>query len=309
MAENWLFSRGISRDLIEALNDLYEEGDNWWRSLLADKDIFIAVRKNTLNAYYRGCSLAEIALRNGEVVAKTHYKYLLKPDLNKYVSATSGLFDVSRALRDSAFVSSLSDLKSIKSAAAAYAGVEKDFVSEIVCDKANPSIVDVEIALWREETDERKTKQGVDRIDFAALRRTRQGLELVMCEAKHFTNKELRAEGTPHVLGQIDRYEKLLAKYTGQIKESYVLAAEAALKLKGVRTTHSDWAKALTSGNFAISLEPVLVICGFDADQKAGKVWNEHRQKLVDALGKHRVIGRGAAKGLNLLRELGSLPL
>lgn len=309
MPENWTFNRGIGGKLIDALNDLYSSPrDNWWRTIADDKQVYLAIRGGVLNAYYRGCSLAEVGLRNGEVYAKTHYKYLLKPGLDEYVSALAGEYKFRPGWRDDAFVGSLASLDDIKAAAKPFSGIEKDFVAEIVCDRANASVVDVEIALWREDTDERKKKKGVDRIDFAALRRTRQGLELVMCEAKHFSNEELRAKGTPDVLGQIRRYEKLLARYNQQIKDAYTQAAGALLALNGARTNHTMWAKEMSTGAFTVSCEPVLVICGFDADQKGGKIWSAHRQKLVDALGKNRVIGRGAAKGLNLLRELGSIP-
>ena len=42
---------------MEALNELYDQPDGWWRRLLDDEELFLAVRDDYVNIYYLGCSL------------------------------------------------------------------------------------------------------------------------------------------------------------------------------------------------------------------------------------------------------------
>ena len=45
-----------------------------------------------------------------------------------------------------------------------------------------------------------------------------------------------------------------------------------------------------------VDVEPRLVVFGFDSDQREGKHWKRHRDKLGDRLG-YWVLFRGNAKG------------
>ena len=53
------FERGLDKAFVDALNEAYEKG-GWWQRFVDDEEIFIAIRKNSLNAYYRGCSLLKL---------------------------------------------------------------------------------------------------------------------------------------------------------------------------------------------------------------------------------------------------------
>ena len=48
------FKRGLDPDFIEHLNEMYDSG-NWWRNLVDNKELFLAIRDNSINIYYCGC--------------------------------------------------------------------------------------------------------------------------------------------------------------------------------------------------------------------------------------------------------------
>ena len=81
------FGRGLDQGFVKKLNELYDQSDSWWRALVDDDDLFLAVRDNYINVYYLGCSLLKLTWKpgSGDVVGETHYKYLLRPQLNLYV--------------------------------------------------------------------------------------------------------------------------------------------------------------------------------------------------------------------------------
>lgn len=305
------YRRHISKEFVLALNALHASDEGgWWRGLLADKDIFVAFRNEYLNAYYRGCSIAELRLVGGEVRASTHYKYLLKPVLKSpMVEARQGEFQFPAGWQRSdgaPFTSSLADLAAIKRTARPYAVGEKEFVGDVI--RSNDSVFDVEIALTREteqdsreadeEVPEATSKTSPDRIDIAALKVSGQGIELVFYEAKLFLNKQLRARGnTPEVIGQIERYEKLLGNYQAAIKDSCLKAAQNVLDLNGLSPSRKVQAETLLEKRdaFTINTQPVLIVGGFDSDQRDGEVWKIHHKKLIDALGKRlKVVGKPA---------------
>lgn len=306
------YNRHISDAFVDGLNALYEAGSGgWWRALLDDREIFLAFRDGTINAYYRGCSLAQISLTAGEVCVRTHYKYLLKPVLaSPMITARGGIYEFPAGWRERAggpFIETLGDLATIKRAAKPFAGGEKSFVADVI--RANPNVFDVEIALTREATEEEledgKRDKLADRIDIAALSTTPTGLELVFYEAKLFENQELRAggEADARVIGQVRRYESLLKTYESEIRASCLKAAENVLMLRGMDEARKRQARIVAQAGEALSINmrPVLVIGGFDADQKReGSVWRGHLKKLTDALGEDRVVARGDAAGVRL---------
>jgi len=64
------FDRGLDDEFAECLNTEYARG-GWWRAFVDDRKLFVAIRDNRLNVYYRGCSLAEIWCEKGAVVGRT----------------------------------------------------------------------------------------------------------------------------------------------------------------------------------------------------------------------------------------------
>ncbi len=341
------YKRYISGDFVEALNMLYAEPEGeWWRCLLADEEIFLAFRDETINAYYRGCSLAQISFSSSskQVTTRTHYKYLLKPDLkDNMITARDGRFEY----RDnwpkpsgSPFIESLCDLKSIKKAAQAYAVGEKVLVGKILGANAD-KVFDVEIALTRqldeEDPTDLKRKSVADRIDIAAVTETKECLQLVFYEAKLFENGELRASDAKmiedpeeraakeeaNVIRQVRRYEKLLKSFGGQIRDSCQRSARNVLDLEGFNLDRRKSAQrvldAIAANRFSVNILPVVVVGSFDIDQRMGKVWTKHRKKLELGLtktaegavtdGAKRVLaaGDGAKIGLDCAPEGGAV--
>jgi len=297
-----LFDRGISEGFVQALNAL--PNDSWWRRLLGHEKIFVAIRDEKLNAYYKGCSLAEIAFENGEITARTHYKYLIRPVVaSPYLTAVDGKFSFPDEWRgDHVFSPSFDHLDQIMRAADRFAGKEKSFVGTIV--KNNPNTLDVEIAMtaaFVEEDSEDETLSAL-RIDIAALVEREDALELMMYEAKDFTNrKSLRSSTEAPVIGQVQGYEAILADYNDQLVRSYRQVAENLASLVGIPEPRAKWAaKVARAKNFRVSNLPTLIICGLDEDQKRGKHWGRHYERLEQGLGAHRIIARGSADGVRL---------
>lgn len=296
------FTRHLSDGFVAALNRLHSES-GWWTNLVADRDIFIAIRNEAVNAYYQGCSIAEITFQHNEVRARTHYKYLLRPaSSSPYVEAVGGAFQYPDAWKqglDSVFIGNLSETSALKRAAKPYAGGEKAFVGDIL--RGNHNALDVEVALTsKAEVD--GDRDSAQRIDIAALRERADGLDLVMYEAKLFTNPEVRSRGAVvPVLGQMERYEQLLDDYNDQIRSSYINTARNIVALDGLLDERKAWAKRVLENEdrFQVLRQPILIVGGFDKDQRDGNAWKPHRNKLKDILG-DRLMDVGAAKSVNL---------
>ena len=171
-----VFKRGLDPGFVEKLNEMYESC-SWWCELVNDEDLFLAIRDNYINVYYRGNSLLKLERqgrrRNRTIVGKIHYKYLLQPRVGEspYVKIVDGkpCFQDTKSL----FFESL-DIKKLKAAADPYAGPEKTGVYEII--RANRNILDTEVGF--------STPRSY--VDFAALIETEQGVKIVFFEAKHF---------------------------------------------------------------------------------------------------------------------------
>jgi hypothetical protein len=103
----------------------------------------------------------------------------------------------------------------------------------------NPGVIDVEVAFGLEADDE--AVPATRRIDFAALRRTSKGAEIIFYEAKLFTNKEVKAKDAviPPVIAKIEGYERLLKKHAGELIESYREVCGNLASLDGVRERHT----------------------------------------------------------------------
>ena len=228
---------------------------------------------------------------------KTHYKYLLKPSLtgSDYIKIVDGQPE-SQQLEDM-FTKNLADTDDLKKAAKRYAGDEKTGVHNIVL--ANSNVVDLEIAISSDEED-----KSAPRIDFAALKKTDRGYEIVFFEAKDFSNGDLRASGgaDPKVIGQIERYKNLLDNNCDAISKRYRRVCRNLFDLRGLAERHPDRheiLKGIADGSTPLTVNdaPRLIVFGFDEAQRVGKDWKYHLDKLKDKLGKDRVLLRGNSKG------------
>ena len=295
------FRRGLEPGFVETLNALYDRPHSWWRTLVDDKEVFLAVRDNYVNVYHLGCSLLKLKPKLGgiDLVGEVHYKYLLAPRLatSDYIRIVDGRPDSLPPI-EQVFTQNLADIDALKTAAKPYAGVEKSGVHDIV--HSNWNVVDVEVAF---SVGSDKLEKSAPRVDFAALQRRNRHVEIVFFEAKEFANSELRksANADPEVVKQIEKYSGLLRNNHDKVVDSYRQVCCNLLNLRGLAERHPrrhEMLKGIVSGSTALTVdvEPWLVIFGFDADQRDGKHWRPHRDKLVDRLG-GRVLFRGSAKG------------
>ena len=293
------FNRGLDCEFIDALNREYKEG-GWWRRLVDDPELFIAIRENYLNVYYRGCGLAKLNWKSGQIVGEIHYKYLLRPSGPKeYVSIRNG--NITLNGQESLFVVSLNDIADIKKAAEPYAGQEKNGVHSILA--ANPNVIDVEIAFGISGASE--DDSSAPRIDFAAIQplSDREGMKLTFFEAKHFSNKSaLRASDSkdPKVVGQISNYRHIIRERADDIARGYRQVCCDLPNLIGMMKQypgHETMLKSIANGSTDLIVDetPILVVFGFDNDQKGGTSWAPHREKLGYRLGKDKVLFRGEA--------------
>ena len=78
------FRRGVSDKFIAALAKL-NESEGWWHDVLLDNSLIITVRNEHLHIYWQGQRIFDIAMQGGAIVAKTHPKYLLDPNLERLV--------------------------------------------------------------------------------------------------------------------------------------------------------------------------------------------------------------------------------
>jgi len=266
MTWKWFFKREVSQDMIDAVNTAYEKGE-WLHQYLDDRELFLAIRDGYINFYYCGNNILKLNYKNGFLTGDVHYKYLLRPFLTKegksdqpYVSTSQ---EVALPVIDPKQEHAS---KWIKKASKPYSGVEKEGLAKVI--KANENIVDLELSFQRETDDGEVDGTRQDRIDFCALRKNSVGIiELCFYEAKHFSNKELRATKEPKVVAQIRRYNKNISDHKEEILTAYQQTFKNILELRHPHPAHKYIQSALTEG-FSISEDIRLVIFGFDKPQK-----------------------------------------
>ncbi|MCY4237758.1 MAG: hypothetical protein OXC93_05335, partial [Rhodospirillaceae bacterium] len=214
------FDRGLDNEFVKALNDEYNKEGSWWRNLVDDRELFIAIRNNYLNVYYRGGSVLKLNWLPSErkMIGEIHYKYLLKPSMprkDQLIKIEDGR-PILPPDPECLFLDGLDDVGGLKNAVRCYTGAEKEGIHAFVFRDKNPDVVDLEIAI-----DDGK---GRKQIDLAAIHDIdRSGsFKLVFYEVKHFGNKELRTKtGTIPVVDQMSRYSEAIAQNHDELVDSY----------------------------------------------------------------------------------------
>jgi hypothetical protein len=265
--------------------------------VLADPELFIALRGSYLDVYWRGQRLFHVTNRSGLKVT-THEKYLLDPALASQVPLVNGDFDIERLLKVG-FIHHYKDqttLAKMKSAAGRFSGLEKTGCHKIAV--RNPEVIDVEIAFpGTISLDDGRDDKTAPRIDLAAVERDGNDARLVFWEAKHYSNGELRSRAvdgkSAPVCRQITIYRKYLTDNRKAIEDSYTLVAEALVAISemvpcGMPPRRlSQSIKDVGTGKRKLKLGEIpkvgLIIFGFDKGQRDEPVWKEHHlQRLKD---------------------------
>jgi hypothetical protein len=293
-------SHGVSDAFLDHLDHLArQDGGSWWRDVLKRDDVFVAVRRNSLNAYYRGGSIFRIDDRgDGSVSPKTHVKYLVRQQ-----QALAELVDGEFRPNGIGWThyAGPETLRDMIRAASDLAGAEKTGLHPLIM--GSPAVIDVEIALSRAQEGEvnvstadgtgSSANRNQDRLDVATLERQGPNIAVVFHEANHFTNPALRARsGAPAVVGQLRRYRSTLIHHTPALIARYQAACRAIVRLDAMRHVHPDsgasvpfprdpMVQEVATGSAVLKIDPNprLIVFGFDADQKKGQL-----QTILSAL-------------------------
>ncbi|MCY4554884.1 MAG: hypothetical protein OXF79_00540 [Chloroflexi bacterium] len=297
------FRRGLQQEFVDRLNHMYRCG-GWWSNLVDDDELFLAIRDDYINFYFRGCSVLKLSWlsKKKEITGEIHYKYLLKPSIkgSPYIKFRESRLALREDLR-SMFLDGLDDANELKRAVARYADAEKEGVHDVVMRSENPNVVDLEIAI--------RDDKSSPRVDLAAVHEdTRQPgtVKLVFYEAKHFKNKELRSSTDQiRVVDQMNNYSDLIINNHDALHASYRQVCCNLFSLEGVGRQNSERHRILRdiateSKELKIDDQPRLIAFGFDQDQQEGKNWKPHAAKLKNALGKERTLFAGEARNIRL---------
>jgi len=298
-----VFNRGLRQEFVDRLNELYH-ADGWWRGLVDDKDLFIAIRDNCVNVYFQGCSVLKLSWSPSKraITREIHYKYLLKPSVrgSPYIG-----FDEAGPILPSdpncLFLDGLDNVDEMKRAVMPYAGIEKRGVHDVVVRGRNSNVVDLEVAI--------SAGTSVPRIDLAAIHKDTDhpgSSKLVFYEAKHFQNKELRSgTDTIPVVDQIGRYSRLLNENHNALVDSYRQVCRNLSELEGVvqpGSVRHSLLRDIATGSVELLIDdqPRLIAFGFDMDQRDGKIWGRHAERLRDELTEERTLFVGKAMNVRL---------
>ena len=258
------FKRGITKEnFIKELNS-----NLYFQKIIADKDLFIAIRNNYLNVYYYGQSIYKIEFVKNKLRWTTHKKYLDSHSLESGYKSTENPL--------------LEDLETIKQRAKVYGGKEKEQVKEQILSNNSLCVLDVEVTFSRE------TNFGRRSIDYLAVESNNGKINYVFYEAKHFENSEIRARKTPKVFEQMEKYEQALSdpNHKKEILNSYKTVYENVLDLNLSNKQKLTQLIGKNIEHIDIDSEPRLIIFEVSSEEKD----NIHIQKLTNQFGEKRLI-------------------
>lgn len=189
-----------------------------------ESGVRLAVRRHYCNFYRKGQSVAKLHSTEGSLKLEVHREYVrgsVKSDRTKALTGYESFPET--WLAETANVSAV---KGWIVRAESYAGAEKAFVDDIVA--RNPGTIDLEMGLPAYEGE-----KSAPRMDLVVIEETSRGPALAFWEAKCADNKEARARGEPHVVRQVETYEKWMAKVGREddVITAYREAADVMLQL------------------------------------------------------------------------------
>lgn len=318
--------RGLSGPQIAGLKELAASStDNWWKEVLESKDLLLAVRNGYLNAYVKGQSVFKIAFDRGGSAGSQprlaiHYKYLVKPDLEKkdpYVSFDGKKFHLEPTdIVNTEYESKLT-LPQLIRTAARFAGPEKSGVHKIA--RKEPKVVDLEIAFTKAGE---KGDLSAPRMDIAVLVPGKPGkAELVFCEAKCADNPELwgleklskGAESAPPperltaVIAQVRKYEQFIQAKEPQegLIEGYLRVCRNLVEISSQSPARpvDDLVRQVAEGKVELSIHRhvYLLIYDFDQDQKDGRLQKKRKELREQGI---RTIAKGKADDFQLAADI-----
>lgn len=295
------FDRSLSPTFIGALRDEAKK-PGWWADVLADRKLLVALRGEYLNVYYKGQSLFRVTLQGSKLQVTTHEKFLLDPALSSQVRFEQGEFDVEKLL-EVGFIrryEGSTTLQKMKKACSYYSGLEKAGCHEIAI--GNPTVIDCEIAFSGFKSPDDGIGYESGRVDLACLEAFGAEARLVFWEAKHYSNKELRADlksldSMPPVVAQLKKYQVYLSENRNNILDSYMKMAQNWVDIHGMSASGSSSSLITEVGMgkrklvFGDKPQVGLIVFGFDAAQRDNENWVKHRMRLINNIADVHLVG------------------
>lgn len=292
---------GVSDAFLENLNKLALQDSSWWRDVLTRDDLFIAVRHNSLNVYYRGASIFQIRdVGNGMVKPNTHVKYLVRQQEARVELNPDNNFDLPRDGVAWHRYGGEKTLNDMRAAAQSLAGLEKSGLHPLLVGSDN--VIDVEVALRSAQSElgqtppdqdgdqTTKSHNSLDRLDAATLEERGDDIYVVFHEAKHFSNPELAAKpgNAPKIIDQIRRYRSTIQHHEASLTDRYRTVCRILERLDAMRQQirKSPGRNSLVHQavqrdvRLRIDPNPRLIVFGFDADQRDGR-WKAYLENIA----------------------------
>jgi hypothetical protein len=129
-------------------------------------------------------------------------------------------------------------------------------------------------------------------------------VRLVFYEAKLASDTRLRARERPAVIDQLEEYDHFIEQNIPILKEAYHQACRnlSSIRKHCKRYPDDDLIAQVANGcDLAIDPKVLLVIFGYNDDEKKGKFGTRHLQKLLKCR-TDRVIAAGKAKDIDLIK-------
>lgn len=292
IAKKFNFKRGLEQIFVYKLNEEYQNENSLWRHVTESKDLFVAIRDNYINVYFKGNSLLRIELNDKRITYSTHYKFLISKNFKPTYIRKIGESELEKHnITAEKFI-----LADIKKASIPYSGIEKSGLHKII--QSNDNIIDCEIAFSNYAETENS------RIDLTSLNLEDGAFKLCFYEAKHYNNPEIRKNETSDenidiikVSSQIDRYKKLIDGHGSEIIDGYVKVITNLKDLHG--ECFEKWNNFAPVEQIKLEINPnvKLIVFGFDDDQKNGKHFKSTFEKLERQLKKENVLKKGNPSG------------
>jgi len=228
----------------------------------ANSGLRVAVRKNYLNFYRRGQSVAKLHSTNRLLRLSVHEEYAA----NTTWQTRGDTKLTGYAQFDEDWLSEERNASSVLGwieTAETYAGAEKSYVDELVA--ANPGTIDIEMGLPAYDGE-----VNAPRMDLVLIEDNPTFPCLAFWEAKCADNSEARAHGVPKVVDQVRKYERWMDK-PGRKKDvvaAYREAAKILLKLaddsnKPTGAAQDIWRRFTKAASPTILGTPGVVIGGY----------------------------------------------
>jgi hypothetical protein len=245
-----MFKRKLDKTIIDNLQNT----NLWSEKIKKDcnrQKVFLAIRDNLIDFYHRGGRLFcfdkqgfKTHIKYASVISKTGKDYLTEPELSDYKLAADFKTNYHR----------------IKENCSNYSGIEAAGVSALYHKHSylsdnNIIVLDIEVSF--ESFNEENTQ---DRIDILLYKKDTQTLQFV--EAKHYSNSEIRSRTTPGVIDQVNKYESQILKRRTEILSGYTEYLKIVNNIFNISLPKPK----------TIEDKVILLIFGFDQDQKTGKL-------------------------------------